>query len=274
MKRPSGPDERVSLTLFKRVRTARTFEDVVGQIADAIRSGLLKEGDMLPGERVLAQRFEVSRPTVRAAIAQLSAAGVLATGQGRSGGARVASMWIPDGLQLRPMDPVAMDEIIELLEARRVLEPAVAQLAAERLGDEDVARLEESIALQRLHIDDRRKAIQAEERFHRVIWSAADSPTLEGMLAGLFAHLAVPRDMLMRDEHHMRIAIELHEETLEALRRGSPSQVAKAMDDHLSYLENLVGEVLGRQARIPPVLRGVGGADGDRPARSLKKDSV
>jgi GntR family transcriptional regulator, transcriptional repressor for pyruvate dehydrogenase complex len=264
---PQASGERVSPNLFKAVRTARTFEDIVRQVVEAIRSGILAEGDLLPGERVLAQRFEVSRPTVRSAIAELSAAGVLATAQGRSGGAKVASMWIPDELQLRPMDPVAMDEIIELLEARRVLEPAVAQLAAERLGDEVIARLEESIALQRAHIDDRRKAIQAEERFHRVIWAAADSPTLEGMLASLFAQLAVARDMVMRDERDMRVAIELHEQTLEALRRGNPAQVARAMDDHLSYLENLVGEVLGRQPRIPPVLRAgwAPSSDGDRP---------
>lgn len=251
----STTNERVSASIFRPVRTSRTFEDIVHQIVEGIRSGVLKEGDRLPGERVLAQRLEVSRPTVRAAIAQLSAAGVLSTSPGRTGGATVASIWIPDELQLRPMDPVAMDEIIELLETRRVLEPAVAQLAAERLEDEDVDRLEESIALQRANIEDRRKAIQAEERFHRAMWSAADNPTLEGMLASLFARLEVPRDMVMRDEHDMRIAIRLHAETLDALRTGSSSEVAAAMDEHLGYTERLVGEVLGRRSRIAAVLR-------------------
>ena len=111
--------------------------------------------------------------------------------------------------------------------------------------------------MQRAHIDDRAKAMQAEDRFHRVIWSAADSRTLEEMLVSLFAHLAVPREMVMRDEEDIRIAIHLHEQTLKALRRGRPGGVAKAMDDHLSYLENLVGEVLGCRPRIPPVVRDV-----------------
>ena len=49
--------------------------DVVGQILDRVKSGELKVGDVLPGERVLAAQMDVSRPTVSAAMGRLAEAG-------------------------------------------------------------------------------------------------------------------------------------------------------------------------------------------------------
>src|SRR5262249_16472260 len=63
--------------LFAPVRTRRTFENVIDQIVDSIRSGGLREGDQLPPERELAAKLEVSRPTVREAIRALADAGVV-----------------------------------------------------------------------------------------------------------------------------------------------------------------------------------------------------
>lgn len=241
--------QRVSTALFHPVRTPRTFEDVVTQIVQAIRSGRLHEGDVLPGERALADRLEVSRPTVRAAIGQLAEADVLASKPGRGGGARIATIWIPEELQLRPFDSLPADEVLRLLEARRVLEPAVAQLAARHGTAEHFARLQHCIDLQRAHLDDRHKAVQAEERFHRVMWQAAHNPMLEEMLIRLLARLEVVRDMVMRDGVHMRIALGLHERTLQALTGGDRADIDGAMDEHLAYTEGLVEDVLGRRSR-------------------------
>jgi GntR family transcriptional repressor for pyruvate dehydrogenase complex len=255
---------RVPAELFHRVQTPRTFEDVVGQIVEGIRSGVLQEGDVLPGERVLAERMEVSRPTVRAAIGQLADAGVITTEPGRAGGARITSMWIPERLQLRPWDVAQADEVLRLLEARRALEPHVAQLAALRGRDEHFGRMRESIDLQRRHEDDRHKALQAEELFHRIMWRAADNATLERMLVDAFARLEPVRDLIMRDQAHMSIALELHERTLSALMRGGGEEIEAAMDAHLRYTEDLAEDVLGRRMRMPSVLL-PGGEHGSPP---------
>ena len=72
--------------------------DVVGQILDRVKSGELKVGDVLPGERVLAAQMDVSRPTVSAAMGRLAEAGVLKSRPGRQGNAEIISIWIPEGL--------------------------------------------------------------------------------------------------------------------------------------------------------------------------------
>src|SRR5438093_7080737 len=77
---------RASSDLFEPVRSRQTVDDVIHQIADAIRSGAVKEGELLPGERALADRMQVSRPTVRAAVQTLVDAWVLAGGSGLGGG--------------------------------------------------------------------------------------------------------------------------------------------------------------------------------------------
>src|SRR5580765_3211128 len=128
----SGHGRRVSSDLFHPVRTRRTFEDVVGQIVELIQSGQIKEGDFLPGERTLAASMQVGRPTVRLAIELLSETGVVAVHPGRVGGIQVISMWVPDQLFQREHDAMHPAEIFEALEARRTLEPRVAQLASLR----------------------------------------------------------------------------------------------------------------------------------------------
>src|SRR5262245_11671119 len=105
--RREAPEE-----LFSPVRTRKSFEDVLSQVVDRIRAGQLSEGDDLPGERRLASIMEVSRPTVRLAIAALADAGVVEVRPGRAGGIRVSSMWIPEGLINRTTE-LRADETFE-----------------------------------------------------------------------------------------------------------------------------------------------------------------
>ena len=123
--RETESQRRVDKGLFSPVRSRRTFENVVAQILEGIRSGVIHEGDVLPGERALAAQLEVSRPTVRLALASLADAGVVEAGTGRAGAARVVSVWIPEELRSGAEYAPDADEVFRLLEARRTLEPRV-----------------------------------------------------------------------------------------------------------------------------------------------------
>src|SRR5918999_3304255 len=93
---------RASQELFEPVRSRKTLDDVLHQLADVIRSGRVGEGELLPGERALAEQMQVSRPTVRAAVQELVDVGVLEVTSGRSGGGRVVSVWGPPELTAAP----------------------------------------------------------------------------------------------------------------------------------------------------------------------------
>jgi DNA-binding FadR family transcriptional regulator len=250
------PKKPVDAHLFAPIQTRRTVEDAVGQILDRIRGGELHEGDRLPGERALAAAMEISRPTVRLAIATLADAGVVEVIPGRAGGIRIASHWIPDDLLERTA--LSADEIFETLEARRMLEPRVAELAALRATDADFAAMERMIDLQRSCHADHRKAIQADVRFHRAMWRAARNPTLERMLVMLFRRIDVALDMASRTMPDKLHAVEIHEQTLAALKRAEPTEIEAVMDQHLAVLEAICEDVFKRKAfrDLPPHLRG------------------
>ena len=133
---------------FEPVSTRRTFEEAVEQIAEQIKGGDLHTGDRLPSERELAAQMRISRPTLREAIKTLTEAGVLEVRRGQSGGIFVASELVPREL-LRSRQEIRFGEIAGVLEARRLLEPRVAQLAAVHATEEDFVVMTETIERQR-----------------------------------------------------------------------------------------------------------------------------
>ncbi|MGH2946008.1 MAG: FadR/GntR family transcriptional regulator [Solirubrobacteraceae bacterium] len=243
--------------MFEPVRTRRTLDDVLHQIADVIRSGAVGEGQLLPGERALAEQMQVSRPTVRAAVQVLVDAGVLEVKSGRSGGPQVVSMWVPPELTAVSRRDPSSDVIFRLLEARRTVEPHLAQLAAVRATDAHFAQMERSIELFDAHREERARSEQAHDLFHRVMWQAAENPVLERTMIAIFRELAVERDSMMRTAGDFNAAIDLHESTLRAVKSGRAELVECEMHRHLAHFELLMEDVLGRGItnRIPVFLK-------------------
>jgi DNA-binding FadR family transcriptional regulator len=248
---------RAPEALFEPVSTRRAFESVVGQIVDRIHAGDLREGSMLPGERTLAARLQVSRPTVRLALEVLAEAGVLEIRPGRAGGARVASMWIPEQLMNGARGEPRADELFQMLEARRAVEPRVAQLAALRATEHDFAELRRCIELEAAQLGDWSRMVQADLRFHREMWRMARNVELEAMLVALMGKLAIGLDMAMRTTKDQTTAVTIHEKTLAALMRGDMDEIEAVMDEHMAYLEEICEDVLGRRRirEMPPFLR-------------------
>jgi DNA-binding FadR family transcriptional regulator len=106
------------------LRLRQRYEHVADRIAADIRAGRLAPGDRLPSERDLARRLEVGRASVREAIAALQVAGMIETRPGS--GSFVAAEAAARTREAHDSSPS------DLLEARALLEPAVARLAAQR----------------------------------------------------------------------------------------------------------------------------------------------
>jgi DNA-binding FadR family transcriptional regulator len=226
---------------------------VIDQIVAAIRSGDIEQGDALPGERQLAARMEVSRRTVRDAIKALAEAGVIDVRS--SGGMTIASIWIPPELTQRAAE-LSAEAVYQALEARRTVEPRIAQLAAIRAADGDFASMRKAIELQREIKGDPLKMYQADSLFHRAMWRAAYNELLEKMMNILYEDLQSAFDMGERTPSDAEYAITLHEQTLAALISADRELVEQAMDEHLRYMEDISEEVFGRpRRRLPPEVR-------------------
>ena len=229
--------------VFTPVRTRRTFEEALEQIAERIRHGELDVGDQLPSERVLATQMQISRPTVREALKVLADSGVIEVRTGARGGAFVQSEHVPRDV-LKRRGELRFAEIGGVLEARRLLEPQVAVLAARNARDSDFEAMSRTIDHQRSVAADYQQFLRNEDRFlqldlqfHLGIARATGNSTIVALMRSLVRRLEIARDMALHEPVTVEWAIDIHERTLAAIRGGDPDEIVAVMDEHLSSLE-------------------------------------
>jgi DNA-binding FadR family transcriptional regulator len=236
---------------FEPVATRRTFEEAVEQIAEKVKSGDLHVGDRLPPERELAARMRISRPTLREAIKVLAEAGVLEVRRGQAGGIFVAAELVPPDL-LRSRQEIRVSEVSGVLEARRLLEPRVAQLAAVHAGEEDFAAMAALIERKRelaarddvLRHED--LFLQLDLKFHLAIARATRNTTVVSLMRSLFRRLEIARDMAVHAPPVADWVIDVHERTLAAIRSADFERIDSVMDEHLAQLEQIWERETGR----------------------------
>src|SRR4051794_26240322 len=132
--------------MFTQVRQARVSGEIASQIVTAIVEGRLSSGDRLPSERELGEQFGVSRMTVRDALRVLEARGLISVKVGARGGAFVADATADRVAEsMSTMLRLKRMSLSELAEARKIIEGAAAELAAQRADDDDIRRLEECL---------------------------------------------------------------------------------------------------------------------------------
>src|SRR3954471_7223991 len=83
---PVAAEPLSGVPMWRPVRGGNAFEITVARLAQAIKLGLVAEGERLPSERELAEQLRGSRVTLREAIRALREAGFLESRRGRTGG--------------------------------------------------------------------------------------------------------------------------------------------------------------------------------------------
>jgi GntR family transcriptional repressor for pyruvate dehydrogenase complex len=236
---------------FEPVTTRRTFEEAVEQIAEKVKSGDLAVAERLPSERELAGQMRISRPTLREAVKTLAEAGVLEVRRGQSGGIFVASELVPREL-LRTTTQIRVSEVAGVLEARRLLEPRVAQLAAVHAGEDDFSGMQATIERQREvaaagdFLDHEDLFLQLDLKFHLGMARATRNSTVVQLMRHLFKRLEIARDMAVHAPPVPDWAIDIHERTLGAIRNADFEQIETVMDEHLAQLEQIWERETGR----------------------------
>jgi DNA-binding FadR family transcriptional regulator len=244
--------------LFTPVLTRRTFEEAVGQIAEKIKMGELRVGDRLPSERALAEQMQISRPTLREAVKVLQDSGLIEVRRGSGGGMFVAADYVPPELVAERRE-LRIGEVAQVLEARRMLEPQVAQLAAMRATDDDYRAMERTVEAQYRVIEGGEilregredRFLQLDVQFHLGLARATGNHMIVALVRALYRELEIARDMAMHHEPVALWAVEIHERTLIAIRSGDLEEVDKVMDEHLSQLEQTWEQETGRSLVRP-----------------------
>lgn len=164
---------------FARLHIPKASELLAQRLRGAILRKNLAEGVPLPTEKELVEQLGVSRATVREGLRLLEADGLITTRPGRGGGTVVRRP--PTSGHTRALALLlqfAGTTLGELLEARQVLEPACARLAAGRVQPEQRAEMERLIEEMRTSTDEPVTYLAQQVRFHLLIAHAAGNNVL------------------------------------------------------------------------------------------------
>lgn len=224
------------------VRSLATHELVLEQIRTAINLGRFQPGDRLPTERDLAEMFEVSRTTVREAVAVLEGESVIEVRRGRTGGliVREASLTRKEYVQrLRQ----SRAELLGIFDLRVAVESAAAGLAAQRRTAKDLARLRRLLRAMGAIETSARESEEAggpssfsrfrgiDSQFHLAIAEAARSPRLaETIVAARGAMFHPIGAVFVKIEPS---AHELHEAVVDAIDDRDHDRAAALMGAHI-----------------------------------------
>jgi DNA-binding FadR family transcriptional regulator len=229
------------------IRVPKAAELVAAQLRGQIVRGELREGDTLPPEAELVQRFGVSRPTLREALRVLEGESLITVHRGARGGARIQ---IPDGDTAAQFAGLVLQfrgtTVADVYGARRALDLAALRIVVGRGPGQDLAALDENVA-EMEEATDPADIIELHDEFHRLLVDRADNQTLivfEQMIhriIGLHGRSeVVRRDRLEVRANAMRGA-RTHARLLQLLRSGhDPDGVMEVWRRHLDELERMV----------------------------------
>jgi len=221
---------------FQAVDQDRLYERVARQVADLVARGDLKPGERLPAERELARMFGVSRPTVREAMIALEIAGLVEVRTG-------SGITVSDAPPSRVVAFDAGPSPHELIQARRLIEPEIAALAAALGSPADVAALEALIG-ELADSPDHRASQTVDRAFHVGIARATGNTVLVSIVEGLWDRMFSPLFEVVSARtglpENRRMTLADHRAIVAALARRDPADARSAMLAHLTHVQMII----------------------------------
>jgi GntR family transcriptional regulator, transcriptional repressor for pyruvate dehydrogenase complex len=242
VKRPDPSRRRSAggdLLLIEPIKKTRVAEEIADRIRRLILDGTFPPGRPLPAERPLAERFGVSRGSIRDAFRTLETIGLLVTRHGQG--------TFPQELDVeRLVAPLASvlryrpDLQDGLLDVRRMFEPAVARVAATRVPDEDLADLHRILDAQRRKLKTGRSALVEDTAFHAALARATHNRVVVSIMATLNDLLVESRKHTLKQKGRPERSILGHEAVVAALRQRDADAAGNAMREHIDQIASLL----------------------------------
>jgi GntR family transcriptional regulator, transcriptional repressor for pyruvate dehydrogenase complex len=216
------------------------YEHVADWLLTYISDEDLGVGTKLPTERALAGRFDVSRASVRQALAALQSKGIIEVRHG-------------DGtyLRRRPEERRALETLLdkrrklsEVIEARGVIEVTLAGLAAARRDERDVRAIRRALDHMRTEIESGGLGAEGDRLFHGAVTVAAHNPLLGELMDYLGGLIHETRIASLSQPGRPRRSAAQHEAIADAIEAGDVAGAESAMRAHI--------ELVGSQDRPEP----------------------
>ena len=211
-------------------RSKLSANDIAGELRREISRGMLSAQDRLQPERVLAERFNAARGTVRRAIRQLEEDGFVQTRPG-------SGTYVVDGQSEKVNGVVANASPLELIDARFAIEPHMCRLAVLNARQQDFERLDSLLTQMEQSAGDATVFSELDTRFHACIAETTGNKLLIWVLTqintvrnqeqwSLMRHLTLNESMI----NHYN---SQHRQIINAIHSREPERAAMLMKEHL-----------------------------------------
>ncbi|MBM7660160.1 DNA-binding FadR family transcriptional regulator [Bacillus mesophilus] len=211
---------------FKTVKRKTLSKQVIDEIVSLLSTGQLKPGDRLPSELELMEILKVSRPVMREALTSLEAMGIVnrETKNGTFFSNKIGSK--PFSLMLA----LSSGDLRAILETRISLELGLVTLAAEKITEENLEKLLNTITVMESNTEYR----EADKEFHKIIAYSASNSLLEGIIDPLLTMYDATLDQISTGLKDPEQTLKQHKEIYEALKKHDPMEAYMSMYRHLS----------------------------------------
>lgn len=219
-------------------------DEAITKIKDMLISGELSAGDRLPPEKELSEKLGLSRSSLREAVKALEIIRVLDVRRG-------------DGTYVTSLEPKLLTEamsfivdlhqdesILDIFEVRRILEPAAAAIAAERITPEQISALRATMH----NVDEQTSVEELVEHdlvFHGLITAAANNAYLASVLGSLSSSTVRARIWRgLTQDNAVNRTLSEHTAIIEALERGDAELAKSLLTVHISGVEHWLRQAL------------------------------
>lgn len=228
--------------------------NTVDHLGAAIVSGRYAPGASIPPEPVLCEELGVSRTVVREAVKSLIAKGLVSAGP--KVGTRVLpedqwNWFDPDIIAWQAQAGLTPEFLRDLMDLRRVVEPAAMRLAAERAQPEDIAFVEEAYAGMARAVKEGGDYVTYDLRFHQGLLRASRNRMLMQMSKALGALLRTSFELATKKKDATAHSLPLHRAVLDAVIARNPAKAEKAILVLIDGAHEDIEEILASRRRLP-----------------------
>lgn len=227
------------------ISSSTVVNSVVEKLRQALARGQWRTGDMLPGQRELAEQLGISRPSLREAVTVLETLGLVRSLPGKG----VLVLDADTTLQEPGIDTSAAASLADVLELRYTLEPFIVGLVAQSANSQDIGQLRLTLMDMReaLEADDSEAGVKAYIAFHEALFALTTNPIFQSVVQQTGNALKQSADMLRNSPEHLAARLKENEAVVRAIRERNSAQASAQMRQHILA----EGQRMGISLNIP-----------------------
>ncbi|WP_448693308.1 FadR/GntR family transcriptional regulator [Pseudomonas rhizophila] len=227
------------------ISSSTVVNSVVEKLRAALARGQWRSGDMLPGQRELAEQLGISRPSLREAVIVLETLGLVRSMPGK-GVVVLEANFTDTANEGSAMAGASLEDVLQL---RYTLEPFIVGLVAQSISIKEVGQL-------RLTLMDMREALEANDSdacanayiaFHEELFALTSNPIFQNVVQQTSNALKQSADVLRNSPQHLAERLEENEAVVRAIRAKNSAQASTEMRRHILR----EGQRMGIELNIP-----------------------